>query len=238
MTAGAKGKAFARRSGYLVRVALAATVLGLLWVVWQPSYFTLPEELTRPRSRAELAALPPGSLFLIEGRVEPRSSMPGLEWQGRFAYLHRQFKDVGIGTKEQRVVVIAQHRPALAFVWTDGEVWQLPTDSYELKHAPRVKARFWPRKWLGTTRVDDWHESSTGFRAGEAALAYGRVGAAGGAQVEMLLESPVSVVEIRIGRENTARQRLVLAAKIMLSLFSLSLIVPRWRKNVPTPVAV
>jgi|GEM_PF-1515726 len=219
------------RPGYLARLMFTGTMLWLLWGVWRPVYFSLADTLARPETAAALAALEAENFFLIEGKVQPLAE-PVREWQGRFAFLHRQYKDVGVQTKEQRVVDLEYWRPALRFTWTGGSM-TLPADSYGLEHAPRIKPRFWPRKWLGTTRVDDWHESSRGFRAGAAALAYGSLDETKRPRVKLLLQTPLETVTNEIGHTNRMRQGLVLAAKIMLSLFVLSLCLPPRKPRPP-----
>ncbi|MCC6414324.1 MAG: hypothetical protein IT582_00220, partial [Opitutaceae bacterium] len=179
------------RSGIFVRLVFVATALGLIWGVWRPCYFSLNEIMRRPGSADELKTLRTGEYFLIEGTVKPTGG-DLREWQGRFVYVHRMFKDVGTHTKDRRVVELEKWRPAVAFIWRDGTL-MLSANSYELNHAPRIQPRFWPRKWLWTTRVDDWHESSRGFMAGEAALAYGKMNAEG-PRIEMLMQSPLREV--------------------------------------------
>ena len=167
-----------------------------------------------------------GGPFLIDGVVEPVEG-EGRDWQGRFAFVHRQRKDLSTGlTREQRVVDIEDWRPGLELSWGGG-IWRIPSGSYGLEHAPVIKPRWWPRKALGTMRVDDWHRSSTGFRQGEAALALGRVQPDGVPRIEQLMASPVEKVVAKIGYENCLRYGMVLAFKVVLSLFCLAYGLPR-----------
>lgn len=220
----------------LIRAAVAVAALGLIWIVWRPVYFTLSDKVVPVTDAAEFAALSPGTEFLLQGTVEPVASTDH-QWQGRFTFVHRERKDFINGpTKDQRVVDVENWRPALRFIWNGVDV-VLPTNGYSLQYAPHVERRFWPRKWLGTKRVDDWHQTSTGFRAGEAALAYGHVTAGGQPQVEELMQSPMREVAARIGYENRVRQWLTLGFKLVLSLACLSLGLPRWKRDEISPVA-
>ena len=213
----------------LGRMLAAAAALWLVWVVWQPTYFTLPAEVARPRSAETLAALPLGSAFLLEGVVRPGEPSDHA-WQERFAYVHRKRMDLSTGAgRDQRVVDVEDWRPALILDWQGGAM-RFPAGGYSLEHAPVVVPRWWPRKALWTTRVDDWHKSSTGFRVGEAALAYGRVEEGGRPRVEKLMESPLEKVAARIGYENRLRRGLVLAFKIGLTLFCVAYGMPRRAK--------
>lgn len=225
-----------RLFGNLIRAAVAAAALWLIWIVWRPVYFTLSDKVVQVADATVLRTLAPGTEFLLQGTVEPVASTDH-QWQGRFTFVHRERKDFAGGpSKDQRVVDVENWRPALRFNWQGGDV-VLPTDGYGLEYAPHVERRFWPRKWLGTKRVDDWHQTSTGFRPGEAALAYGRVTAAGQPQVEELMQSPMREVAARIGHENRVRQWLTLGFKLVLSLFCLSLGLPRWKRDEISPVA-
>ncbi len=207
--------------GNLGRAFGAIVGLGLVWVGWQPTYFNLPEDLARPASVSALAALEVGATFLIDGVVEPVEG-ESRDWQGRFAFVHRQRKDLSTGlSREQRVVDIEDWRPALELSWAGG-TWRIPAVSYGLEHAPVIKPRWWPRKAFGTMRVDDWHKSSTGFRRGEEALALGRIQADGVPRIERLMASPVEKVVAKIGYENRLRYGMVLAFKVVLSLFCLA----------------
>src|SRR5690606_5159948 len=156
-----------------------------------PGLKTLPSDLASPQASEELQRLPMGQAFVLEGWVEPVDVLPGPAWQGRFAYVHKQRQDLrGTGGQTVRIVTVEDHRPAVRWNWA-GERWILPAGSYTLDHAPRVSPRFWPRKWLWTTRVDDWHASSTGLRAGEAAIALGRIVADGQPLITDLLQVPL-----------------------------------------------
>jgi len=216
----------------LVKALAAAGALWLIWFGWSPAYFTLPKDLARPADGPALAALPSGTAFAIEGHVEPTEAAPH-EWQGRFAFVHRMRRNVGgSSSKETKVVEIGNHRPALHFRWSGG-IWTLAAKSYGLKHAPPVKPRFWPRKWLWTTRVDDWDRSSEGFRPGEAALAYGHIDDAGKPRVEMLMQAPLEAAAAEIGSENRTRRTLLIAAQLVLTLFVAGIVLPRH----PSPAA-
>ena len=213
----------------LGRMLVAGGALWLIWVVWQPTYFSLPEDLARPRDAQELMRLTPGSAFLLEGVVKPAESSDHA-WQGHFAYVHRERKDLSTGAgREQRVVDVEDWRPALDFAWQGGSM-RFPAGGYSLDHAPTIEPRWWPRKALGLARVDDWHKSSTGFRVGEAALAFGHVREDRTPDVEHLMASPVEKVVAKIGYENRLRRGLVLAFKIGLTLVCVAYAMPRWTK--------
>lgn len=225
-----------RLFGNLIRAVVAAGALWLIWMVWRPVYFTLSDRVVQVGDEAQLAALAPGTEFLLQGKVEPivASDQP---WQGRFAYVHRERKDFPGGpSKDQRVVDVVNWRPALRFIWS-GRAVVLSEAGYGLEYAPRVPRRFWPRKWLGTKRVDDWHQTSTGFRPGEAACAYGRVTADGQPRIEELMQWPVREIVARIGSENRLRHGLTLAFKLVLSLGCVACGLPRWKERSTTPVA-
>lgn len=222
-------KSFGPLLANLVRLLVAAGALWLVWVVWQPTYFNLPQDLARPSEAKELTALKPGTAFLLEGVVKPAQPSEHA-WQGRFAYVHRERKDLSTGAgREQRVVDVEDWRPALVFDWTGGAM-RFPAGGYSLEHAPAIEPRWWPRKALGLARVDDWHKSSTGFRVGEAALAFGHVRADGTPGVEHLMASPVEKVVAKIGYENRLRRGLVLGFKVVLTLFGVAYAMPRWAK--------
>ncbi len=211
-----------------LRLGLAAGVLGLIWGAWRPVMRTLPAELAQPQTSGELQRLPPGQAFILAGRVEPIDRREVPRWQGRVVYVHKQRRDLSgnAGGKTVRVVIVEDHRPAVRLSWS-GEDWMLPAGSYSLDYAPRVEPHSWPRKWLWTTPVDDWDASSTGFRAGEEAIALGRVGAEGRPQITDLLEAPLEKTLQHIGAQNRARWGVVLAAKIVLTAFTLSWVVSR-----------
>lgn len=117
----------ARRS--LVEASLRASValgaLVMIWVVWQPQYFTLPEDVVVAEDESDLTGLAAGTRFLLAGTVEP-AEPPERWWQGRFTYRHRERRDFAGGpTKDQRVVDGEDRRPALRFVGSEG-TWLLP----------------------------------------------------------------------------------------------------------------
>jgi hypothetical protein len=214
-------------------VIIAGAALWLIWIVWRPVYFIMGENVVQVGGKAELATLAPETEFLLQGKVEPvvRSEH---EWQGRFTFVHRERKDFAGGpSKDQRVVDVENWRPALRFNWAGGAL-VLPENGYSLTYAPQVERRFWPRKWLGTKRVDDWHQTSTGFRAGEAAMAYGQVTAEGQLQVVELMQWPLKSVVDRIGHENRLRRWLTIAFKCALTFFCLVYALPRSRTPVST----
>jgi hypothetical protein len=189
-------------------------------------YFILAEDIAQPREAAQLDGLAPGTEFILQGAAEPITP-PEKAWQGRFAYVHRERKDFAGGpSKDQRVVDVENQRPALRFNWSGGTI-MLAAESYGLEYAPRIERRFWPRKWLWTKRVDDWHRTSTGFRAGEAACAYGRVTAGGQPQIEELMQWPLREVAARIGYENRFRSWLTIGFKAVLTLGCLACALPR-----------
>lgn len=215
---------------HLFRIVTAVAALGLIWLVWQPVYTTLGDDVVQVSDAARLAALGPGTQFLLQGTAAPLGPS-ARQWQKRFAYVHRERKDFAGGpTKDQRVVEVENWRPALRFIWSEGTI-ELAADSYGLDYAPRVPRRFWPRKWLGTKRVDDWHKSSAGLRAGDAVCAYGRVSASGLPQVEELMQWPVKEVVAQIGHENRFRRGLTFAWKIVLSLGCIVYGLPRCKKQ-------
>ena len=206
----------------LPRIILGALALWWLWLGWTPVYFTLSENLAKPKTQAELNALPAGSRFLVEGMVNPASPAATEPWQGRFAYVHYQSQDTSTQAgKEQRIVLIQDHRPETAFEWDSGKRWFLPTKSYKLDHAPRIKPRFCPRKALGFLPVDEWHSSSRGFLPGEDALAYGTIDPSGVSRVKYLLQSPLESASQDIGSQNGFRKALTLAFKTILTIFVL-----------------
>jgi hypothetical protein len=197
---------------------LVGGVLWLAWVEWRAADRPWPEDLAQPTSAEELRRLPPGRDFLLSGRVEPLPRASVWEWQGRFVFRHRQRQDLSdSGGKTVRVVTVAEHRPALRWVW-DGGAWEVPAESYGIEHAPRIEPRFWPRKWLWTARVDDWDRSSTGFRPGEDALALGRIAADSRPMIAELL--PGSLERANAQWQSVERPRffLILAVKLVLTL--------------------
>lgn len=201
-----------------LRLVLVGAALWLLWVEWRPAVRPWSEDLARPKSAEELRQLPVGRDFLIAGRVEPLAGAPVREWQGRFAFRHRQRQDLsGSGGKTVRVVTVAEHRPALRWAWAGG-VWELPANSYGLENAPQIEPRFWPRKWLWTARVDDWDRSSTGFRSGEAALALGRIAADGRPLIVELLPGSLAQANAQWQSVERPRSVLILAVKLVLTL--------------------
>lgn len=202
-----------------LRLVLVGAVLWLLWMEWRPAVRPWPEELARPTSAEELRRLPIGRDFLLSGRVELLPGAPAREWQGRFVFRHRQRQDqsAGAGGKHVRLVTVAEHRPALLWEWTGG-TWELPANSYTLDHAPRIKPRFWPRKWFWTTRVDDWDGSSSGFRRGEAALALGRMASDGRPVIIELLPGEMEQAITQWQTVERPRFWLILAVKLALSL--------------------
>ena len=221
------------QAGNLARVAVAATVLWLIWMEWRPAYFTLADNIAQISEATELTSLPPGTEFVLQGTVEPVVPPPQ-PWQGRFAYVHRERKDIPGGpSKEQRVVEVKNQRPALRFIWSGG-VLLLTAENYGLEYAPQVERRFWPRKWLWTKRVDDWHQTSTGFRIGETACAYGRVTLGGQPQIEELMQWPLRESVARISAQNRLRWWLTTGFKTALTLGCLVYATPRWQAAPPT----
>lgn len=217
--------------GGWLRFMLVGTVLWLLWVEWRPAGRPWPEDLDRPASAEELRRLPVGRGFLLSGRVEPLPDAPVREWQGRFVFRHRQRQDLSTsGGKTVRMVTVAEHRPALRWVWAGG-AWEIPADSYGLENAPRIEPRFWPRKWLWTTRVDDWDRSSTGIRAGETVWVRGEAGASGAPVVTEIWGDPWEPILARQAGDERMRRWLIFGAKVVASVFALALLVPRWRRD-------
>ncbi|HRJ46402.1 MAG TPA: hypothetical protein PKY38_03515 [Opitutaceae bacterium] len=210
-----------------LRIGLVGVALWLLWVEWRPSARPWPEDLARPETAGALRALPVGRDFLISGHVEPLSGESVREWQGRFVFRHRQRQDQSSsGGKTVRVVTVAEHRPALRWVGPQGN-WIVPADSYGLDYAPRIAPRFWPRKWLWMARVDDWDRSSTGFRAGEPALAMGRIASDGQPLIVELLPGTSEQAEAQWQAVERPRAYLMLAVKLGLSLVTLAWLLRR-----------
>ncbi|HEY0968232.1 MAG TPA: hypothetical protein VGD88_12650 [Opitutaceae bacterium] len=202
-------------------------LLTLIWGAWRPVLKTLPPDLASPQTREELQRLPAGQTFVLEGWGEPADATPRPEWQGRFAYVHKQRQDLSnSGGKTVRIVTVEDRRPAVRWNWA-SELWILPAGSYALDHAPRVLPRFWPRKWLWTTRVDDWDATSTGLQAGEPAIALGRISAAGQPLITDLMQAPLEQTMEVIGVSNRDRWRLIFAAKLLLTVFALSFLFTR-----------
>lgn len=223
-------KAVRNLIGTLGRLALAAAALWLIWIEWRPAYFTLADNVVQVEEATGLTGLAPGTEFVLPGTVEPIAP-PERSWQGRFTYVHRERKDFAGGpSKEQRVVDVENQRPALRFIWHGG-ILLLAAEGYGLQYAPRVEPRFWPRKWLGTKRVDDWHKTSTGFRIGEVACAYGRVTSGGQPQIEELMQWPLQASVARIAAENRLRSGLMIGFKIVLTLGCLVCALPRWKAS-------
>ncbi len=201
-----------------LRAGVAGVALWLLWVVWRPAADVEWAKVEQPQNMAAVSQLPVGTAFLIRGRVEPMPDDVVREWQGRFVFRHRQRRDLSSSSgKTVRVVTVAEHRPALRWVGEGGE-WVLPADSYGLARAPRIEPRFWPRKWLWTTRVDDWDRSSTGFSSGEEALALGRIAADGTPMVVELLPGSLEQADAQWQAVERPRFWLILAVKLVLSL--------------------
>lgn len=212
-----------------LRLMLVGAGLGLLWMQWRPVTHAWPEDLARPTDDEELRRVPAGRAFLLSGRVEPLPGAPVRAWEGRFVFRHRQRQDQsGRSGKTVSVVTVAEHRPALRWVWAGG-TWVLPADSYGLENAPRIEPRFWPRKWLWTTRVDDWDRSSRGFRPEEAALALGEIRPDGRPLITALVSADEAAVVADLGRQNRARWWLTVAAKTGLTVLALALCLGRRR---------
>ncbi|MDP4722004.1 MAG: hypothetical protein NWS48_12310 [Akkermansiaceae bacterium] len=223
--------------GNLLRIILGFAALWWLWLGWTPTYFTLSENLAKPRTEAELNALASGTYFVAEGIVHPSLSTEKV-WQGRFTYVHYQSKDTSTQAgKEQRIVLIQDQRPAVTFEWDSGKRWIIPAESYQLDQAPRVEPRFWPRKSLWLMPVDEWHESSRGFRPGESAIAYGQIDPFGSPRVDQLLQYPLESASKDIARENGFRKILTIVCKVIATLFILIISLPRRSSTTETPIA-
>lgn len=204
--------------GRIWRIIVAGLLLWLLWVEWRPHARAWPTELARPQTAEELDALATGREFLIQGRVEPLPGLPPREWQGRFVFRHRQRQDdSGGGGKTVRLVTVAEHRPALRWVWAGGSR-ELAAEGYGIDYAPRIEPRFWPRKNLWLSRVDDWDRSSTGFRVGETALALGRIGADGSPEIVDLLPGELEQAGARWQQVERPRVTLIFAVKLVFTL--------------------
>lgn len=203
-----------------LRIGFVLCALILIWGVWRPVIRLLPEDMTAVADGSALAALPEERTFLLSGAVRPAEgvSVAGL-WHGRFAYVHRERRDLSrSGGKHTAVVTVTDARPAVFFDWAGGTL-RLPADSYDLSRAPLA-------------REDGADVSSTGFRAGDPALALGRVDASGTPRVEHLMETPIEAVIRRLERGNRIRIILTLAAKIGFSIFAVSLLI-RIRPTTP-----
>ncbi len=140
----------------------------------------------------------------------------GQPWQGRDVYLHRAQRDLGGWGASRHIVVqtIEQQRPALLLHWDGGSI-AVAANSYRLDFSPRIEPG----------RNGNWDHSSRGFRNGDQALALGRTGADGRYWIESLLASPLGAVYEDIRLAQRPRLVLVLAAKIMVSLFIVSLLI-------------
>lgn len=163
-----------------------------------------------------MASLVPDTPFLIRGTLQLAEDAAGQPWQGRDVYLHRAQRDLGGWGASRHIVVqtIEQQRPALLLHW-DGESIDIAANSYRLDFAPRIEPG----------RNGNWDRSSRGFRNGDQALALGRTGADGRYWIESLLASPLEAVHEDIHLVQRPRLMLVLAAKIMASLFIVSLLI-------------
>lgn len=212
------------------RVLVAAAILWLVWGAWRPRVADVPQDLTEVAMPEALRALAPGTAFLVKGRAYPLEEGTRREWQGRFAFVHRMKRDHGGGgsSKTIRIETLEEHRPPLRFDWA-GERWVLPAESYSLERASPVKPRFWPRKWLWMTRVDDWDRSSSGVAEGETVWARGIVDPAGGARVEEIWGDPWEPILAREAARIGMRRWLILAAKIAGSVLALVVLAPLWK---------
>jgi hypothetical protein len=217
----------------LARMAFAAAILGLVWIVWRPTIAEAPRDFVEVSTAAGLHALAAGEPFLLKGRAYPADDEGArVTWQGRFAYLHKQRRDhggTGGSSRSIRIETVAERRPTIRFDWADGS-WVLPAGSYDLGRAASVRPRFWPRKWFWTTRVDDWDPSSTGIRAGETVWARGYARSPGTPVVTELWGDPWEPLLAREAAGAGMRRWLILAAKIAASAVALSVIAPLWRR--------
>jgi len=212
------------------RLLLAAAALFVVWA-WMPEQRDpLPAHVAEPADADALAALPADTAFLLAGTLEVSGDATAPPWQGRDVYVHRARRDHGGhgSSRHLRVDVVAQRRPAVRFHWAGGTV-DIAADSYRLEHAPRIEP---------ADRGDRWDRSSRGFRDGDTALALGRTGDDGRYWVESLLQWPLYAVQGDIASEHRKRMRLVIAAKIVATLFVLALLSPQRgadkRRRAPT----
>lgn len=217
--------------------------LGLLVVwLWAPRTVSpLPPGTVQPASAQELAALPASTYFLLAGvirvnagadgtatdgasapqaasRASANADAAGAVWQGRAVYVQRKRIDHGGGgtSRHQTVDVVAQHRPALQFIWPGGRIG-VAADSYGLDHAPRIEPAW----------NDAWDRSSRGLRDGEAALALGYVDQRRH-RIDALMAAPLSAVHDDIRNERRKRDYLLLAARIIATAILLSWLSPLW----------
>lgn len=195
----------------------AGLALVALWA-WTPrAPSPLPAIHAQPQDAKALAALPPDTAFLIEARLQVVDGAPGKPWQGRDVYIHRMREDLGGHGTSRHVVVqtMGQRRPALQLHWSGSSIHVNP-DSYRLDHAPRIEP----------APGDAWDRSSRGFRNGDTLLALGRTGRNGACWIESLLDAPLAAVHDDIRNTQRPRLHLWLAAKLIASLFILSLVSP------------
>lgn len=194
----------------------AAAALVAIWS-WQPAApIPVPANHAEPVDAQALASLAPDTPFLIRGTLQMTEDAAGQPWQGRDVYLHRAQRDLGGWGASRHIVVqtIEQQRPALLLHWDGGSI-AVAANSYRLDFSPRIEPG----------RNGNWDHSSRGFRNGDQALALGRTGADGRYWIESLLASPLGAVYEDIRLAQRPRLVLVLAAKIMVSLFIVSLLI-------------
>ena len=202
----------------------AAAALVAIWS-WQPAApIPVPANHAEPVDAQALASLAPDTPFLIRGTLQMTEDAAGQPWQGRDVYLHRAQRDLGGRGASRHIVVqtIEQQRPALLLHWDGGSI-AVAANSYRLDFAPRIEPG----------RNGNWDRSSRGFRNGDQAMALGRTGADGRYWIESLLVSPLGAVYEDIRLAQRPRILLALAAKLIVSVLIIALLVSPRRARKP-----
>jgi hypothetical protein len=200
------GPRWAARLGWLAFAAVA------LWLVWGWKYDPLPKtiELQVVQEPAELAELAPGQSFAFEGRLESLEATPP-HWKGRVVWMRTERCRHG-GT-EWITRLQEDHRPSIAVVMPEGR-WILPSQSYDLRLAPKIPDDPWY----------DWRQGNRGFKSGDSVVARGHIDDTGAPVVYQLAAGPLAHHARTTPGGGAARFVMVNFVRLTLSLLLVVLI--------------